>query len=1054
MSAASSTPPLPHVAPAEGQGLPAPAIDGAPPAAPGKVTTRRLVAALVPPLVGWLFQWYFWASLRPTIWLLFAPAVFLSAWIGGFYGGITAIVLSISVVGLVFIRPDPVLSLDHHIVLTGAIFVLLGLGYSVFHERLRRTANRLAATSEALRRSIANLEDNVAERTWALGRLNESLCASEESLSKIFQLCPDGMIVLAMADTEILWVNRSFCRLCGVEETALLGNRLTEFGDRLPPRAWSEIRERLLRDGGCLDYEVEIDVVGNGHPRPFELSTRKVRLEGRACLLGVLRDVGERVAARVALQEGEERLRSLVALMPEAMFVNHEGRIVYINERGLQLWGADCADQIIGRSPFELIEPRWHDLVRQRLGGLLADGGTAPMVEMEIVRLDGTVIPVESSASVFPYGGRSAVQVLFCDISQRKQAELELLESNKGFAAVFNYSPVPTTLTSLDESRYLDVNEAFLNLFQWTREEVVGSTALSLNLWHNLAQRAAFFAELTARGHVENYEMTLCSKQGRPRHLLWSGVIIQVGGQACLLGSGIDVTERKQGELLLAESEAKFRATFDQLAVGMGQLDLQGRWTLANQRLCGLLGYSLAELCEKTYRDITHPDDAPNDEGKGQLLISGGLDTYATEKRYLRKDGTAVPINLTVSIVRDPAGVARYFVAVVEDITERKRIEAQFLKAQRQEAIGCLSSGIAHDLNNILTPMQLVTQMLSERLSAESDRQLLGVIESGAARGASIIRQLLAFSRGIDGDRSAVEVPLVVAEIANIIRETFPRDIVLAEQMPANLWQVTANATQIYQVLMNLCVNARDAMASGGRLTLAARNVTVEASDGLGEGKPLSGEFLRVSVADTGQGIPSELLGRIFEPFFTTKGIGKGSGLGLSTVLGIVRTHGGAVKVDSRPGCGSEFSIYLPRRTIAAAPAQPLPVVLEPGNKETVLLIDDEHIIRHTVSRFLVKHNYRVVVASDAAEGMRRFLENRSEIQLVITDLMMPGENGASLSRTLREIAPALPILVMSGMHDDERKSQLDELGIADVLAKPFSPSQVLAAVRKILSRG
>ncbi|HEY8993688.1 MAG TPA: GAF domain-containing protein [Lacunisphaera sp.] len=379
---------------------------------------------------------------------------------------------------------------------------------------------------------------------------------------------------------------------------------------------------------------------------------------------------------------------------------------------------------------------------------------------------------------------------------------------------------------------------------------------------------------------------------------------------------------------------------------------------------------------------------------------------------------------------------------------ERRVLQEQFLRAQRMEAIGTLSSGLAHDLNNILAPMLMAAGLLKMKLTAPSDQTIVALIESGAQRGTGIIRQLLTFGRGVEGARTSVQVRHLIKDLTHIVSETFPRNIEFGYSTPANLWPVHADATQLHQVLLNLSVNARDAMPGGGKLFIAAENVRLEE----GASAP-PGPYLKLTVTDTGEGIPPAIINRIFDPFFTTKPVGKGSGLGLSSVLSIVKNHHGFVKVSSEVGKGSSFEIHLPALDAPApagvdAAADQLPR----GGGRLVLLVDDEVAMQVATREMLELHGYQVVTAGNGEAAVKCFLELRGAVRLVVTDVEMPVMGGIELVRSLRIVEKDLPFVVLSGSVTAERLAELEGLGIRSVLSKPCEAAKLLHAVHRALA--
>jgi nitrogen-specific signal transduction histidine kinase/CheY-like chemotaxis protein len=386
------------------------------------------------------------------------------------------------------------------------------------------------------------------------------------------------------------------------------------------------------------------------------------------------------------------------------------------------------------------------------------------------------------------------------------------------------------------------------------------------------------------------------------------------------------------------------------------------------------------------------------------------------------------------------------------DITERKRLEEQFLHAQRMETIGTLTSGIAHDLNNILAPMLMGAGLLKGQLTKPADQHLLALIETSAQRGAGILRQLLAFGRSFGSVRVPLQLGPLLKEVGYLMEETFPRNIAIAVNAPVDLWTVQADATQLNQVLMNLCLNARDAMPGGGKLTVDAQNVDLTAKEAQSNPQAKAGPYLVLTVTDTGHGIPWAIINRIFDPFFTTKGVGKGTGLGLCTVVGIVKSHGGFVTVASEPGGGSTFKVYLPAEKGAAAVTIGLEIPMPVGRGELILVVDDEAPIRETTRQLLEERHYRVLVAGGGEEAVRLFIQQRESVRLVLVDVVMPVTDGATLVRTLRVLDPKLKVIAMSGQAQEDRRAEFTTLGVTEILMKPFESKMLLQAISRELA--
>ncbi|MCL4177771.1 MAG: response regulator [Verrucomicrobia bacterium] len=422
-----------------------------------------------------------------------------------------------------------------------------------------------------------------------------------------------------------------------------------------------------------------------------------------------------------------------------------------------------------------------------------------------------------------------------------------------------------------------------------------------------------------------------------------------------------------------------------------------------------------------------------------------------------RKDGSRYFEEETITPVRDADGEITHFVGIKQDISERKGLENQFLRAQRLEAVGKLAAGVAHDLNNILAPIMMAAPLLRDSPTAGDFNQSLDLIESSALRGAGVVRQLLTFSRGREGERIVMHLKHLVRDLGLIIRETFPRSIRFEPSLAPDLWPLFVDPTQLHQVLLNLCINARDAMPEGGVLRLTASNLMVdEQYAGLLPGLE-SGPYLQIEVSDNGQGIAPEDQERIFDLFFSTKEPGAGSGLGLATVQRVVTDHGGVVKVRSQLGQGTSFQLYLPARPAEVAIVEAQLLTLGPvGQGELILVVDDEDSIIQITQEMLRRHGYRTLTAADGTEAVACLAQHPIEIKAVITDLLMPEMDGFRLVQVLKHMAPDLPVLVSSGLEEtrehEARVERLRELGVTCFLTKPYSAIQCLTALRAALT--
>ncbi|CAM3005536.1 ATP-binding response regulator [Rariglobus hedericola] len=515
-----------------------------------------------------------------------------------------------------------------------------------------------------------------------------------------------------------------------------------------------------------------------------------------------------------------------------------------------------------------------------------------------------------------------------------------------------------------------------------------------------------------------------------------------------------DIAERTRMEESLRESEERFRATFEQAAVGIAHVGVDGRFLRVNDKLCEITGYPREELLRLTFIELTmHEDRVAGDQARLEMLGHARTD-FSAEKRYLRKNGAVFWVSVVTTLLRDHQGAAKYFISVIADITERKTLEQQFLRAQRMESIGTLAGGIAHDLNNLLAPIMMGVELLRFNSIDPKTAKMIDNMERSAKRAASLVRQVLSFARGVDGQRVLIQVRHIINEVEAIIESTFPKNIRLESSLGADLWPVVSDPTQLNQVLLNLCVNARDAMPDGGCLTLKTSCATLDEQSAAMNPGATAGSYVLIEVADTGCGIPKNILDRIFDPFFTTKELGKGTGLGLSTVLGIVRSHEGFVTVHSEPGEGTTFRVYLPAQVEeeAEAPAQGAMDSAPSGEGQLVLVVDDESSIRDIMKHTLEAFGYRVITAEDGVQALGIYVLQSREVAVVITDMMMPAMDGPMLIAALRRINPSVRIIGVSGLNAQCSLSAGQDGGVKHFLNKPYTAETLLVLLKKVLA--
>lgn len=503
---------------------------------------------------------------------------------------------------------------------------------------------------------------------------------------------------------------------------------------------------------------------------------------------------------------------------------------------------------------------------------------------------------------------------------------------------------------------------------------------------------------------------------------------------------------RKQAEEKVAEQAALLDKAQDAIVV----TDLSSRVIYWNKSAERLYGWACREVHGKFADELIFRDHSYFQRVKQEVLEKG---EWKGESCQVTKGDEPVVVESTWTLVNDNSGRPRSILIVNTDVSEKKKIEAQFLRTQRMESIGTLAGGIAHDLNNVLAPILMSVEMLREKFKDPQSQRMLAVMESSAKRGADMVKQVLTFARGVDGERVMLQTRHLIKEVAKIVSETFPKTIQLKTNIAENLWPIMGDATQLHQVLVNLAVNARDALQDGGNISILAENTIIDANATPPENGAKPGFYVVIKVTDNGSGIPREILDKIFEPFFTTKEMGKGTGLGLATVLGIVKSHGGFVQVQTEVGKGTTFLIYLPAMEgVQSLQAEGEKKKLPTGSGELILAVDDEASVLTMTKETLETFGYRVVTAKDGTEAVAAYTANRGNIKGVLTDMLMPFMDGPATIRVLKKIDPDVKIIAASGLMDSEKVKDATGMDNITFLMKPYTAEKLLTTIHRILN--
>lgn len=660
------------------------------------------------------------------------------------------------------------------------------------------------------------------------------------------------------------------------------------------------------------------------------------------------------------------------------------------------------------------------------------------------------------------------LQGAFQDISTRRHAEHALRESE---------AKLRSLVAELETERARLISaQAVANIGSWETDLATLATVWSAET-HRIFETATAFhpthahflqsvhpedraavegalAQSRDHGSSGAIEHRLLMPDGRIKfvHERWRIVSDEQGAPVRAIGTCQDITERRR-----SQDEARQKDTLIRIA---GRLTHTGGWAIElpdehvfwSDELFDILEFPRGSMPPLADALAVYPDPWRDKIVAAIEACRRHGTPFDLEAEVLTAKGARKWVRLSAEAERDATGSITRVQGAFQDITERRHMEQQYLRAQRMESIGTLAGGIAHDLNNVLAPILLSIGLLYEDEHDADRLETLATIETSAKRGAAMVGRVLSFARGAEGRREQVRVPPLIRDVATIVRDTFPKNITVNDHVGADLWSLQADPTQLHQVLLNLCVNARDAMPDGGQLTLTASNIVIDQAYAAKNIDAERGPYIVLGVEDTGSGIPQEIIDKIFDPFFTTKDIGKGTGLGLATSLAIVTGHRGFMRVKSTPGAGTRFDVHLPAETTRATQPSPVRAAVHPrGRGETVLVVDDEAGIRTIAKRVLEAFGYRVLLASDGAEALALYGQHQADIAVVLTDMMMPLMDGAATIQALVRLNPEVRIISASGLATDAQAAGQAASRVLAFLPKPYTAETLLGAIRVAL---
>ena len=799
-------------------------------------------------------------------------------------------------------------------------------------------------------------------------------------------------------------------------------------------------------------FSMELRIVGaDGQERWVRSDLHATRdAQGRAVRLdGVLTDISRPKIAELSLRESRNWLTRLLDTNANGILIlDLAGHISFVNPAAVNL---------IGLRSEEILDRDWNDLPwhadsdgPEKLPEFVYQ--TLQSSELTLDRRDGRRVTLSLSAAPLrdDVGRVTGVVVTLFDLSQRKRAEEAVRRSEERYRRLFERNLAGVSLYTID-GKFIDANPAFAYIFGYgspgEMRDVNGR-----DLYFDLAEREAKLARLSADGQIGNLETCRRRKDGSEVWILENAMLVpNPGGTPIIETTIVDITEHKKAERNLAREHALLLSLLNSIPDLIFFKDRAGHYLGCNHAFEEYSGLREADVLEHTTADLYSPEQAA-------AMAEEDRQVYATGQplrleKVLKTSIGERQVELVLNPMIDADGTILGLLGIGRDMTERRRLEEQLRQAGKMDAIGQLAGGVAHDFNNLLTiilgNMSMARSIL---VGKEHIAALLADSEQAAQRAAELTNQLLGFARRHPLAMQPLDLNQCVAETLQMLRRTIDPRVVLESRPAPDLGTIEADAGQMSQVLMNLSLNARDAMPEGGRLLVTTSNIVLGSDAALGNLEARSGEFVRLRLSDNGRGIAPEVRSRIFEPFFTTKSFGKGTGLGLAVVFGIIRQHRGWIECHSEPGRGTRFDIYLPRSSKAVPRPSIIPDGLPIAGSETILLVDDEPMIRELGRAILSKQGYNVLLAEDGAVGVDVYRKHGAQIDLVILDLSMPNMSGKEALQHLRILDPHVRVVFASGYSTDQFEAgELD--GVLGFISKPYRPQDLTRAIRAALDR-
>ncbi|NTV45268.1 MAG: PAS domain S-box protein [Chlorobiales bacterium] len=886
-------------------------------------------------------------------------------------------------------------------------------------------------------------------------KIQTALREQEMLIRSVFKTLTTG-ICITDKNGFYVEVNDAYCRLYGYTREELIGKRFIIVVPENEKATLQSLHNDFIEGNAELPGVARV-VRKDGSSFFIEFSGGLIIHEdGSRFKVTSVVDITDRLRAESALRQSEEQYREIVETAVEGIWViNKDTSVNFVNRRMAEMLGYS-SNEILGKNVaafvvqedladfISYIEKQKKDIAEER--------------DFRFQRKDGSTLwGLISIRAKFDYNGVFAGALgMVSDITERKQAEEDLKNSQQRLKRFFDQTFLAVIECNLS-FEIADWNPAAEKIFGYQKEDVIGKQAKFLIADSNWKQVQETWLSLI---HTGQGQIGICDNITKDRRNIvcnWHNTPLtndegNIIGLACFAE---DITERKKAEAALLQSQKSLAAVLESIDAGVISIDTENNITMFNRSAEKIFGYTSTEIIGiPIYRLLPEAHIHEYLSKLEKFRCSGKASFQPSEAKHfmgLKKNGHVFPVEISASKIE--IGQQEIITILIKDITERKIMEEQILRTQRMESIGLLASGIAHDMNNILTPLTLSLDLLKMHITTAKGLEYLNSLTEDIRRATDLISQLLAFARGRGGKRTVIHLRRLIIDFERLLRETFPKFIQVKSSLSKDIPMIMGDQTQVHQVLMNLCVNAKDAMPQGGQILIKAEPFLVNEAFVRMNLSAKVGLYVRITVKDTGVGIPDEILAKIFEPFFTTKQHGQGTGLGLVTVYSIVHSHGGFIKVYSAIGKGTSFEIYLPAVEEINDEPQPSRVsAVNRGNGELILVVDDEQSIRDITINILNNYGYQGVTACNGSEAVAVYAERKNTIHAVILDMMMPVMDGFATIHALRNLNPEVKIITVSGLIDKETMLKGANLKVDGILSKPYTSEALLTLLHNVIN--